>query len=156
MRVVCLCKQKTAYEVRISDWSSVVCSSDLARPAPGEPVGLVRLVGLRRLEIAFEARGEFGAARVGPAGVDHAFILQLRGAKLRHRRMLADAFVHQRLRERRLVAFVMAETAIAPHVDHDVALELLAEVDRELAREGHRFGIVAVDMPEERKSTRLN
>src|SRR3546814_5266609 len=26
-----VCKQKTAYEVRISDWSSDVCSSDLAR-----------------------------------------------------------------------------------------------------------------------------
>src|SRR3546814_2634137 len=25
------CKQKTAYEVRISDWSSDVCSSDLPR-----------------------------------------------------------------------------------------------------------------------------
>src|SRR3546814_1819168 len=31
MYVMCvfLCKQKTAYEVRISDWSSDVCSSDL-------------------------------------------------------------------------------------------------------------------------------
>src|SRR3546814_2479891 len=27
-------KQKTAYALRISDWSSDVCSSDLARPAP--------------------------------------------------------------------------------------------------------------------------
>src|SRR3546814_2390479 len=27
-------KQKTAYELRISDWSSDVCSSDLARPHP--------------------------------------------------------------------------------------------------------------------------
>src|SRR3546814_11504788 len=27
--VVFLCKQKTAYEMRISDWSSDVCSSDL-------------------------------------------------------------------------------------------------------------------------------
>src|SRR3546814_965396 len=26
---VCFCKQKTAYEMRISDWSSDVCSSDL-------------------------------------------------------------------------------------------------------------------------------
>src|SRR3546814_20005055 len=26
------CKQKTAYEMRISDWSSDVCSSDLIRP----------------------------------------------------------------------------------------------------------------------------
>src|SRR3546814_4501542 len=28
-------KQKTAYEVRISDWSSDVCSSDLAEQAKG-------------------------------------------------------------------------------------------------------------------------
>src|SRR3546814_4599853 len=27
--VLCVCKQKTAYEMRISDWSSDVCSSDL-------------------------------------------------------------------------------------------------------------------------------
>src|SRR3546814_3146636 len=26
---LCFCKQKTAYEMRISDWSSDVCSSDL-------------------------------------------------------------------------------------------------------------------------------
>src|SRR3546814_3290490 len=32
-------KQKTAYEMRISDWSSDVCSSDLAhaRAVPGKP-----------------------------------------------------------------------------------------------------------------------
>src|SRR3546814_7173713 len=30
---MCLCfKQKTAYDMRISDWSSDVCSSDLSRP----------------------------------------------------------------------------------------------------------------------------
>src|SRR3546814_6657629 len=28
-------KQKTAYEMRISDWSSDVCSSDLPMPFPG-------------------------------------------------------------------------------------------------------------------------
>src|SRR3546814_1085301 len=31
---VCVFKQKTAYEVRISDWSSDVCSSDLPGGAP--------------------------------------------------------------------------------------------------------------------------
>src|SRR3546814_5536212 len=31
-------KQKTAYEMRISDWSSDVCSSDLVRAAPGKMV----------------------------------------------------------------------------------------------------------------------
>src|SRR3546814_5665037 len=29
------CKQKTAYEMRISDWSSDVCSSDLPFDLPG-------------------------------------------------------------------------------------------------------------------------
>src|SRR3546814_4898939 len=35
---VCFCvfKQKTAYEVRISDWSSDVCSSDLSLDAVGQ------------------------------------------------------------------------------------------------------------------------
>src|SRR3546814_5286570 len=39
-------KQKTAYEMRISDWSSDVCSSDLARvePTEGEPVTLPELL----------------------------------------------------------------------------------------------------------------
>src|SRR3546814_16021050 len=32
--IVCVFKQKTAYEMRISDWSSDVCSSDLPKP-PG-------------------------------------------------------------------------------------------------------------------------
>src|SRR3546814_15202350 len=30
-------KQKTAYEMRISDWSSDLCSSDLKRPSPRRP-----------------------------------------------------------------------------------------------------------------------
>src|SRR3546814_19820467 len=30
-----MCKQKTAYELRISDWSSDVCSSDLGQPGSG-------------------------------------------------------------------------------------------------------------------------
>src|SRR3546814_4841842 len=43
-------KQKTAYEVRMSDWSSDVCSSDLRRfastcaPGPGQPPLPTRLV----------------------------------------------------------------------------------------------------------------
>src|SRR3546814_16195556 len=31
-------KQKTAYEMRISDWSSDVCSSDLAKPVPSQSI----------------------------------------------------------------------------------------------------------------------
>src|SRR3546814_12233529 len=66
-------KQKTAYEMRISDWSSDVCSSDLLvqHAAQGvdaaagdldQPLGLVgvdRLIGLA---------GKFGRARLVVAG----------------------------------------------------------------------------------------
>src|SRR3546814_441450 len=40
----CFFKQKTAYEMRISDWSSDVCSSDLiaVEPVPGGPHQLYR------------------------------------------------------------------------------------------------------------------
>src|SRR3546814_3080582 len=44
--VLCCCldfffffKQKTAYELRISDWSSDVCSSDLRKRRPGDRTG---------------------------------------------------------------------------------------------------------------------
>src|SRR3546814_6983720 len=41
--VVVFFKQKTAYEMRISDWSSDVCSSDLPQPLHRHPA-LTRLV----------------------------------------------------------------------------------------------------------------
>src|SRR3546814_2683939 len=50
--VILLFKQKTAYEMRISDWSSDVCSSDLHEPTPGiGPVGAQRHRG-RNIERA--------------------------------------------------------------------------------------------------------
>src|SRR3546814_15811318 len=55
-------KQKTAYEMRISDWSSDVCSSDLH--ARGETVIYeAHLKGLTRARDCFPAhdRGTFGA-----------------------------------------------------------------------------------------------
>ena len=64
--------------------------------------------------------------------------------------VLADLFIHQRLGEFGLVAFVVAKAAIAPHIDHDIAAELLAVFDGQLAGEGHRFGIVAVDVQDRR------
>src|SRR3546814_5488488 len=54
--------------------------------------------------------------------------------------------VHQRLREARLVSFVVTEAAIAPHVDHDVAVKRLTEFDRHLAGERHRLRIIAIHM----------
>src|SRR3546814_5305362 len=52
MMVLCHCvvvffffKQKTAYEMRISDWSSDVCSSDLLRPDPEGVIRALRSIG---------------------------------------------------------------------------------------------------------------
>src|SRR3546814_12510627 len=54
--IVCLVffffKQKTAYEMRISDWSSDVCSSDLFRRCRGNLRGGSRVAcGLRRMTV---------------------------------------------------------------------------------------------------------
>src|SRR3546814_4518712 len=43
-------KQKTAYEMRISDWSSDVCSSDLARERAGDRRPRLALGRARRKE----------------------------------------------------------------------------------------------------------
>src|SRR3546814_3623473 len=39
-------KQKTAYEMRISDWSSDVCSSDLAVMIAGDALGAMTFTGI--------------------------------------------------------------------------------------------------------------
>src|SRR3546814_17070688 len=61
-------KQKTAYEMRISDWSSDVCSSDLVpRHVPGRSAG-------RRLQTLWprsEARPPLGEARHGRSAAPH-------------------------------------------------------------------------------------
>src|SRR3546814_6982885 len=53
-------KQKTAYEMRISDWSSDVCSSDLVRDANGE----TRVEGGRVLFFSLERSAEQLATRI--------------------------------------------------------------------------------------------
>src|SRR3546814_12496350 len=71
--VVFFFKQKTAYEMRISDWSSDVCSSDLTAKATftvgaegvvlesievqADKASLGTLVGLEQLDIAWDATG---------------------------------------------------------------------------------------------------
>src|SRR3546814_7054928 len=76
-------KQKTAYEVRISDWSSDVCSSDLSAVIGGEAgfdggqgrdvemvAGLVEDQQLRRSR---------GAEDAGEAGAEHLAAAQCPG-----------------------------------------------------------------------------
>src|SRR3546814_14074518 len=63
-------KQKTAYEMRISDWSSDVCSSDLVGLLAANLAGLQRQV--RAGNIAADRRKDtlHAAARVGGAAHD--------------------------------------------------------------------------------------
>ena len=75
---------------------------------------------------------------------------EARGIDRADRWMRLDIGVHQWLGEARLVAFVMAKAAVAPHIDHDIAVECLAIFDGEFAREGDGLGIVAVNMENRR------
>ena len=131
---------------------SVIACCGLPRPAQRalEPVGLVGQIGHRRLELAFEQGGEVLDLAGDPGLVDHALADQPGAVDLGDRRVLADRRVHERLGEARLVALIVAEAAVAPHVDDDVAVELLPIFDGELAGEGHRLGIVAVDVEDRR------
>src|SRR3546814_9528567 len=54
----CFFKQKTAYEMRISDWSSDVCSSDLLFEISGGPVQAAVGVEYRR-ETFSDRRDDF-------------------------------------------------------------------------------------------------
>src|SRR3546814_707365 len=59
-----LCKQKTAYELRISDWSSDVCSSDLeGQRRAAEPLRLQRVVAMRQARV--------GRLHRADQGIDH-------------------------------------------------------------------------------------
>src|SRR3546814_6151578 len=80
-------KQKTAYYIRISDWSSDVCSSDLIldhaafRDAVARPV--LRQIGLERL-VAGIGLGREGARR-DEGGETTPLFEQQRRIRLRHR-----------------------------------------------------------------------
>ena len=64
--------------------------------------------------------------------------------------MRLDAAIHQRLGGERLVLLVVAVATIAHQVDEDVLVEGIAVIDRGLHGEGHRFGVVAVDVQHRR------
>src|SRR3546814_14315008 len=61
-------KQKTAYEMRISDWSSDVCSSDLLLEIGGL-VEVVGLVGVARVDLVPLGLRKFGFQRHDRFGV---------------------------------------------------------------------------------------
>ena len=75
---------------------------------------------------------------------------QLVGIDLHRRLMRADVAIHDRLREGRLVAFIVAEAAVAEHVDDHRLVELHAEFGGDLGRVDDRLRVVAVDVEDRR------
>src|SRR3546814_10886540 len=74
-------KQKTAYEMRISDWSSDVCSSDLAlRRLPGGDAGArdPHAGGLRGVALPPPSQLSPSASSRGPRASDGAVALDTR------------------------------------------------------------------------------
>src|SRR3546814_4407425 len=73
VRYLCSCffffffKQKTAYEMRISDWSSDVCSSDLLLVHRGAHAGLPAAQGARQPQRRTAGRARRGAAHLRAA-----------------------------------------------------------------------------------------
>ncbi len=117
------------------------------RPAAVEPIGLIGLVGLLAgLEFLIELGAPRGLHLIDFGLGDDAFLGQLLGIDSQGRRMRADALIHQGLREGGLVAFVVAEAAIAEHVDDHRLVEHLAEFDSDLDDIDNGLGIVAVHM----------
>src|SRR3546814_1710910 len=91
-------KQKTAYEMRISDWSSDVCSSDLARGPRLSGLFLEVGVALADAErrIGF-ARQRFGCTlRKGPAGRAASVLVEDPGETAA---LLGEDIVHVRCAE---------------------------------------------------------
>src|SRR5699024_8014581 len=68
------------------------------------------------------------------------------GVGLANALLLVDDLVHARLRHRRVVSLVVAATAVADEVDHDVLLELLAEVHGQTRHPDAGLGAVTVDV----------
>src|SRR3546814_4424877 len=76
-------KQKTAYEMRISDWSSDVCSSDLLhlQVVPEHLIGLVQMERGAGLLLHRAGCQEVVQVRMG---MDDAHHLQAMGVESRH------------------------------------------------------------------------
>src|SRR3546814_2144050 len=67
---ICFFKQKTAYEMRISDWGSDVCSSDLGSAALRVREAARRLFD-RLVDHAAKAQPRCGRAGARPCRADH-------------------------------------------------------------------------------------
>ena len=83
-------------------------------------------------------------------GADHACGDQLVGVELARARVQRDLLVHQRLRDHRLVGFVVPEPPETDEIDEHILVELLPVVERQFDCQQAHFGIVAVHVEDRR------
>ena len=121
-----------------------------AGPLALQPIRDVRLILRRGLERLLQLLANLGRDRVDIFLRQRLLADQLVGVNLASRRLSGDRLVHDRLGKRGLVRLVVAEAAIAEHVDDDVALELLPELGGDAGDVHHRFGVVAIDVEDRR------
>ena len=119
-------------------------------PAPVEPIGLVGAVALRGVKLGVEVAAPVRLHLLDFAGGHDALVDKLFAVDFERRRVRRDRLVHQRLRERGLVALVVAVTPVAEHVDDERLLEFLPKLGRDLGGEDDGFRIVAVDVKDRR------
>ena len=120
--------------------------ADEGRPVDCELALEVRQHRVGRVLAGIEVGAELLDDLVRLLGLDHALRDQFVGIQLAGARVLDDLLVHQRLGDERLVLLVVAELPEADHVNHDILLELLAEVERELGHILHRLRVVGIDV----------
>src|SRR5262249_18315782 len=89
--------------------------------------GLVGFAGRLR-EFTFQVIVTVQRDLIGLLTSDVIQLEQMFEIAFANRLMLFDRAIHQRLREKRFIAFVMTEPTVTPHIDDDVALELTAEI----------------------------
>ena len=111
----------------------------------------VRFVGLRQLLLQrlidlLQLDGERLVGRRHLVLGHDTFANQPRAEHRTRRGVLADHLVHQRLRERGLVRFVVTVSPIANEVDEEILVESLPVGDAEPHGVHARFGVVAVDV----------
>ncbi len=121
-----------------------------ARPGAVQPVGLVGLVLLADFPFRFEMGAPVGLHLLVLAFREQALGDQPVGIDLPRRPLGADLAVHDRLGECRLVALVVAEAAVAEHVDDHRLVERHAEFGGHLGGVDHSLRIVAVDVEDRR------
>ena len=120
------------------------------RPSTVQPIRFVGHVGLCDFEFLIQLDLEFGLHVLDVAFRNQSLFNQPVGINLQCRFVLLDYGIHFRLREHRLVAFVVAETPVAEDIDHDVLAEILPELGRNLRCVDDGLGVVAVHMEDRR------